>query len=121
MDDLHRPLSRRSARTLYNVADARLPDGESLPKDFAPSFEAFLRHEGVAAARSNWLLLRWIEWGPVLRLSGAQSFSTRSRGERKRCLARFERAGLAIVRRHYACLCGRIERALAAETQSSDA
>ncbi len=112
MDALHRPLSRRSARTLYNVADARLPDGQSLSKDFAPDYERLLRHEGVGAARLNWIALHWIEWEPRLALRGLRSFSKCDRDARRQTLERFRRARLTQKRRLFQRLCERLDRAL---------
>ena len=89
---MSRPLSRRSARTLYNVADALLPPpkpGEpgAGDLDVAPFVEQRIRWGGVGVARRCWLLLTWIEWQPVLTLRARRGFSRLPR-ERRRALLR---------------------------------
>lgn len=86
-----RILSARSARTLYNVADALVPPGEGTPGggdvDLAPFVARRLRAEGPGAARRLWLLLASIEWLPVLRLRARRGFSKLSLERREAELA----------------------------------
>lgn len=112
MDVLTRPLSKRAARILYNVADARLAKGTRLCDDFAPSFEAGLRHSGVRAARRNWALLCWIEWSASVGLKRPRTFSQLPREDRRRVLARVENSRFRGIRAAVGVLYQRIDGAL---------
>ena len=114
---LQGPLSRRSARTLYNVADALCPPEGTRPGggdvDVAEAVERRLRWSGVGAARLAWLLLTWIEWQPRLTLRSRRGFSWLPRDRRRELLAVWERSRLAPRRRAHALLRRWIEEALA--------
>lgn len=115
--DLAAALSRRSARTLYNVADALFAPEPGAPGvDVAPAVERRIRWAGVGAARSTWLLLRAIEWQPVLTLRDRRGFSWLPREERAALLARWQRSPLAPGRRSLLRLRGWIEEALQEHT-----
>jgi hypothetical protein len=64
-------LGNRRARTLYNLADARLPESLARAADGArldvlPALERTLRHQGLGAIRRTWLLLALLEYWPIL-------------------------------------------------------
>jgi len=110
--DFAAALSRRSARTLYNVADALLAPEPGAPGlDVAPAVERRIRWSGVGAARSTWLLLRALEWQPILTLRERRGFSWLPREDRAALLGRWERSRLAPGRRTLARLRGWIEEA----------
>ena len=90
-------LSRRSARTLYNVADALIPDAARA--DVAPGVERRIRWAGVGTARATWLLLRALEWHPVLTLREPRGFSWLPRPDRQALLSRWQRSPLFPGRR----------------------
>jgi hypothetical protein len=117
MDSFSRPLSKRAARTLYNVADARLAKGTRLCDDFAPAFEAELRHSGVRAARRNWALLCWIEWSTSIGLRRPRTFSRLARDERRLALSRVENSRFPGVRAAVGVLYQRIDGALGAAAE----
>jgi hypothetical protein len=113
-------LSGRSARTLYNVADAVLAPEPGAPGlDVAPAVERRIRWSGVAAARSLWLLLRALEWQPILTLRERRGFSWLPREERAALLARWEGSRLAPGRRTLIRLHGWIEEAAAEQHAES--
>jgi hypothetical protein len=114
------PLSPRSARVLYNVADALAPDGAPRT-DVAPAVERAIRHGGVPAARRTWLLLQCIEWLPRAALSARRGFSWLPREERRAWLRAIEGSRVGPLRRAFAELRGWIEKALADGDQSSGA
>ena len=112
------PLSPRSARTLYNVADALFPPafGGGLgggDVDVAPAVERQLRGQGVGAARRCWALLAGIEWQPVVTLRARTGFSRLPRARRQTLLATWERSRIPARRRALAELRGWLEEALA--------
>jgi hypothetical protein len=104
------PLSARSARVLYNVADA-LAGPDAPPLDVAPAVERQIRHRGAGAARRTWLLLQCIEWQPLLTLRARRGFSWLPRARRRELLAGWERSRLAWRRRALAELRASIEAA----------
>ncbi len=120
-DDLASPLSRRSARTLYNVADAWFPEERGSALDVAPGVERRIRWAGVGAARSTWLLLRALEWRPVVTLREPRGFSWLPRDERRALLDRWAAGRLGPRRRALSRLRGWIEEARAEAAQSSGA
>ena len=119
-----RLLSARSARTLYNVADALFPGGDQGPDggavDVAPEVVRRLRHGGPRAARRAWFWLAVTEWAPVLGLRSRRSFSRLPRERRRRLLESALARGLPAQRRALTELRGWIEAALADSAQSSD-
>ncbi|NNL85651.1 MAG: hypothetical protein HKP27_08370 [Myxococcales bacterium] len=117
MDSFTRPLSKRAARTLYNVADARLAKGTRLCEDFAPAFEAALRYSGVRAARRNWALLCWIERSGSIGLRRRRPFSRLPREERRLALARVENSRFRGIRAALGVLYERIDGALRAAAE----
>jgi len=66
---MHRALSWKAARTLYNLEDVwwPLPADGGARVDLAPAAERLLVIRGPGAARYAWLLLTWLDWQPVLR------------------------------------------------------
>jgi len=84
-----------SARTLYNVADARWP------ADVAGAAERVaraVRHHGPAAARRVWFALLWLDWAPLLRGQGAR-FWRLDRARRLAAVARWEASRWRVRRR----------------------
>jgi hypothetical protein len=116
-----RLLSARSARTLYNVADALVPPGpEGAPGggdvDLVPWLEGRLRRDGPAVARRLGALLLCLEWHPVATLRAPRPFSRLPRSRRRALLARWERSRLAVRRRALASLRATIEEGVAAHS-----
>ncbi|MDJ0787144.1 MAG: hypothetical protein QNK05_10095 [Myxococcota bacterium] len=114
-------LGVRSARTVYNLADAILaepdrrgPDGAV--RDVLPAFERALRHEGLGAIRRTWLCLLLLDYWPLLAGPARRRFWRLEAADRERCFAKLESApGLGVLARQ-------LERRLldAAADQSTD-
>lgn len=114
-------LPPRAARVLYNVDDALAPAGEA-PVDVVPFVSSALAREGRAAALRARLLLRCLEWQPLVTASGRRGFSWLPRERRRELLARWERSRLPARRRAHAWLARLLEDARAqARAQSSGA
>jgi hypothetical protein len=84
-------LSPGAARVLYAVADAWTSEGPAC--DVLPLVERRLRALGVPAVRRTWLLLRALEWQPVL--WGRRRFWFLPRAERRALLDRWARSRVA--------------------------
>ncbi len=84
----HRILSQRSARTLYNAADAWGIESPDRIEGLGPAVTKRLRHEGVGAARRTWAALAWIEWRGIATAPRGRGFSRRTREQRREFLDR---------------------------------
>ena len=92
-------LSARSARTLYNVADAWGVETPSAIEALGPAVARLLRHRGVSAARRTWASLAWIEWRDSWSSPRWRGFSRQTRAQRKELLKGLEAGqGAAAVR-----------------------
>ncbi len=110
------PLPWRSARTLYNLADAGFGTGDF---DVAPAVARELRHAGPCAARALWLWLAWLDWEPIASGRARRVFWRLPRGERAAALARWQHSRIPARRRAHARLAAWLDVALAGR-QSSD-
>jgi len=104
-------LSRGAARMLYGVADAWRDGGQ--PLDVLPHVERRLRARGVPCIRRTWLLLRALEWLPVL--GGRRRFWFLPRDERRALLERWQASAFAPGRALLAELRGWIAEAHSSE------
>lgn len=104
-------LSRGAARMLYAIADAWR--AEELPRDVLPHVERRLRARGVPYIRRCWLLLRALEWLPVLR--NGRRFWLLPRDERRALLERWQASAFAPGRALLAELRGWIVEAHSSE------
>ena len=112
MDAFSRPISKKAARILYNVADARLGSCSKISHDFMPKYEKLLKEEGPSAARVNWLVLHFVELIPMFSFLSRKRFSSRPRAERKVWLARFERSAFGPLASSFSRLNRRLDKAL---------
>lgn len=117
-------LSARSARTLYNVADALVPPGTgdevgAGDLDLVPEVETRLQRAGPGAARRLQLILAWIEWDPVLTLRARRSFSQLPRPVRSRLLDGWRTSRLAARRRAFDALEGLVRESWEATRRPS--
>jgi hypothetical protein len=76
---------------LYAIADAWRLEGP--PRDVLPHVERRLRARGVPDIRRTWLLLRALEWLPVLK--GARRFWFLPRDERRGVLDAWQASAFA--------------------------
>ena len=108
-------VSRRSARTFYNVADALKPPEDGRPGagdvDLLPALETRLRWRGVGAARRLFCILLAIEWLPVLGLRPGRRFWRLSRADRRTHLETWRRSRLRMRRQALVWLEALVEEA----------
>jgi hypothetical protein len=92
------PLGPRSARILYNVADARwpAPDVASGAPDAVAALAGALAD--ARARRRVERTLWWIEWSPRLALRSRRGFSWLARDARRAWLERLERRAPGALR-----------------------
>jgi hypothetical protein len=95
-------VSKRSARTFYNVADALRPPeaghAGAGDVDLVPALTAHLRWQGVGAARRFFCILFLIEWLPALGSGRGRRFWRLPRAERQRHLERWRSSRLRLRR-----------------------
>jgi hypothetical protein len=108
-------LSRRAARTFYNVADALAPEAGDV--DLVPELERRLRFGGAAAARRLWLLLALLEWQPLVTLRARRGFSWLPRAARREVLDGWARSRLPARRRARRWLDELVREGLAAQSE----
>lgn len=107
------PVGWATARTLYNLVDARWP--ERAGADVLPGIERAVRHAGPGAARRLWLACRLLDLEPLLHGPVRRRFWRLPRAERARAAARWERSARGFRHASWQLLAEAVEAAPVAE------
>ncbi len=96
-----------SARTLYNLVDARWPERSGAEALFA--IERAVRQAGPGAARRLWLCCRILDWEPVLLGPVRRRFWRLPLSLRAQAVLRWERSRLGPRRASFALVASALD------------